>query len=243
MIKKRKMIIIVAVVISLILFAIYLAWPRASESGPSTVEKASGIIELPAPKTEGKMSVEGAIQKRRSIRKYTDEPITLEDISQLLWAAQGITDPEKGYRAAPSAGRTYPLEIYLVVGKGGVKGLLEGVYHYDPSAHALKKILEGDIRSDLAKAAHGQPWVAEAPVNIVITADYNRTTNKYGDLGARFVHMEVGHAGENIYLEATARGLATVSLGSFYEDQVKELLKIPDNENVLYIFPVGHSAS
>jgi len=242
MIRKRKIIIFI-VIISLVLFAVYLAWPRASESKSPTVEKASGLIELPAPNTKGKMSVEEAIQKRRSIRRYTDEPINLEDISQLLWAAQGITDPEKGYRAAPSAGRTYPLEVYLVVGKGGVKGLLEGVYHYDPSAHALKKILEGDVRSDLAKAAHGQPWVAEAPVNIVITADYNRTTSKYGDLGVRFVHMEAGHVGENIYLEATARGLATVSLGSFYEDQVKELLKIPGNENILYIFPVGHSAS
>lgn len=241
MIRKRN-IVIVVVLISLTLFAVYLVWPRASEPGPSIVKKAAGTIELPTPKTKGRMSVEEAIQKRRSIRRYTEEPITLEDISQLLWAAQGITDPEKGYRAAPSAGRTYPLEVYLVVGKGGVKGLVEGVYHYDPSTHVLEKILEGDVRSDLAKAAHGQPWVSQAPVNIVITADYNRTTSKYGELGVRFVHMEAGHAGQNIYLEAVARGLATVSLGSFYEDQVKELLKIPDNENILYIFPVGHPA-
>lgn len=236
---KKKVIVIVILIILLGLVAVYLAWPKAAEP----VRKTTGIVELPSPETMGTMSVEEAIQKRRSVRTYTAESLSLEDISQLLWAAQGITDPDGGLRAAPSAGRTYPLEVYLVVGTGCVERLSEGVYHYDPSKHRLEKILEGDIRSSLADAAHGQSWVAEAPVNIVITAVYNRTTDKYGELGVRFVHMEAGHVGQNIYLQAVARGLGTVSLGSFYDDQVENLLQLPADEKTLYIFPVGHPAS
>ncbi|MEN4006161.1 MAG: SagB/ThcOx family dehydrogenase [Methanobacteriaceae archaeon] len=228
----------VILVILIGLVVVYLAGPKPTEP----VRKTTDIVELPNP-AMGTMLVEEAIQNRRSIRSYTDEPLSLEDISQLLWAIQGITDPDRGFRAVPSAGRTYPLEVYLVVGTDGVKNLSEGVYHYDPLKHRLGKFLEGDVRSSLADAAHGQPWVAEAPVNIVITAVYNRTTDKYGDLGVRFVHMEAGHAGQNLFLQAVARGLGTVSVGSFYDEQVEKLLQLPADEKTLYIFPVGHPMS
>lgn len=203
------------------------------------------VVKLPDPDLKGQMSVEEAIENRRSVRAYTNKSLGLKDISQLLWAAQGITDKQFNLRSAPSSGQTYPLEVYLVVGKGGVEGLSEGVYHYNPPNHQLEKLLNGDKRSDLAKAADGQSWVNNAPVDIVVTGNYQRTMNKYGNnnLSIQFVHLEAGHAGENIYLEATARGLGTVSVGSFNDKAVKTLLNLPADENTLYIFPVGFPQS
>lgn len=189
------------------------------------------------------MSVEEAILRRRSRRSYTDEPLSLHDISQLVWAAQGITEPATGKRAAPSAGATYPLEVYVVVGTNGVTGLADGVYRYNPVKHQLENVLKGDLRSDLADAALGQDWVREAPVNIVIAAVYERTTGRYGDRGIRYVHMEAGHVGQNLYLQAEARGLGVVVVGAFHDDQVQKLLRLPADEKPLYIIPVGHPAS
>jgi SagB-type dehydrogenase family enzyme len=220
--------------------AAYLVWVRPREV---TAVKAFGVVELPSPETTGAMSVEQAIAQRRSVRSYTDEPLSLRDLSQLLWAAQGITDPVQKFRAAPSAGATYPLELYVVVGANGVTGLAEGVYHYDPNEHRLENTLRGDLRSELADAALGQSWVREAPIDIVIAAVYGRTTNRYGDRGIRYVHMEAGHVGQNLYLQAEARGLAMVVVGAFYDDQVRGILQLPDDQTPLYIIPVGHPVS
>ncbi len=202
-------------------------------------------VALPTPSLTGQMSVETAIQNRRSVRTYSNQSLSLNDVSQLLWAAQGITDTTRNYRAAPSGGHVFPLEVYLVAGKGGVTGLDEGVYHYSPANNQLEKLLSGDLRSKLSEIADGQPWVSQAPVNIVITGVYQRTIDKYGNnnVSVRFVQQESGHAGENIYLEATARGLATVALGSYDDNKVKNLLKLPSNEYTLYIFPVGFPQS
>ncbi len=199
-----------------------------------------GVIKLPEPAKYGNMTVEEAIWKRRSIRDYTKQPLTIFELSQLLFAAQGITDPVRKFRAAPSAGATYPFEVYVVVGKNGVKGLEAGVYHYDPYTHTIKLLFKGDVRKSLAVAALGQPWVANAPIDIVLAAVYERTTKVYGERGVRYVHMEAGHIGENIYLEATALGLGTVVVGAFYDDQVKKILKLPEDQRPLYIIPVGH---
>lgn len=194
-----------------------------------------GEIKLPEPRLTGEMSVEEIIVKRRSVRDYTDDPITLEQLSQLLWAAQGITMRSKGYRSAPSAGATYPFEVYVVV--GNVEGLEPGIYHYDPSTHSLSIIKAGDFRAELQSAALDQEWVGDAPVDIILVAFYERTANVYGERGIRYVHMEAGHIGQNLYLQATALGLGTVAVGAFHDDRVAAILETEGAP--LYIFPVG----
>jgi SagB-type dehydrogenase family enzyme len=193
-------------------------------------------IRLPPPRDSGDMSVETALQKRRSVRDYKDSPLALADVSQLLWAAQGITS-ERGYRTAPSAGALYPLEVYLVAGQ--VNDLPAGVYKYQPRGHKLMKIAGDDQRSALAAAALGQQPVREGAVDIVLAAVYERTTVKYGRRGVQYVHMEVGHAAQNVYLQAESLALGTVFIGAFDDEKVKGLLKMPDAERPLGIMPVG----
>lgn len=182
------------------------------------------------------MSLEQAIQDRRSVRTYADGPLLLKDVGQLLWAAQGITS-ETGARAAPSAGGTYPLEVYVVV--GDVTGLEPGVYRYLPDRHALARVVDGDMRASLAEASLDQGWVRDAAIDIVIAADYLRTTERYGERGVRYVHMEAGHAAQNIYLQATALGLGTVTVGAFSDEKVAEILQLPEEYAALYVLPVG----
>lgn len=174
--------------------------------------------------------------ERRSVRDYTDEPLTLQEVSQLLWAAQGITG-RRGFRTSPSAGATYPLEIYLVA--GNVEGIDQGMYRYVPDRHAIVKLLDGDLRSQLSEAALGQECVRRGAIDIVFTAVYGRTTWRYGGRGIRYVHMEIGHAAQNIYLQATALNLGTVAVGAFYDDRVKRILSLAEEEEPLYIMPVG----
>ncbi len=196
------------------------------------------VVELPTPRTKGEMSVEEAIASRRSVRSFTGEPLNLCEIAQLLWSAQGITDPVWKKRAAPSAGATYPLEVYVVVGNNSVVGLKEGVYHYDPHTHSIEKVREGDIREELCDAAVGQEWVKNAPVDFVICAIYERTTQRYGERGIRYVHMEAGHAAQNMYLQCESLGLGMVVVGAFWDERVQELLNT--TAEPLYIIPVGH---
>ena len=207
---------------------------------PETAAEVEGVIQLPAPSLTGEVSVEEAIASRRSIRSYADSPLTLQEFSQLLWAAQGITDPVRGFRSAPSAGATYPLTVFAAVSEGGVLGLEPGIYEYLPELHGLRLVRRGDFSEELAEAALGQAWVREAPVCLVIAADYSRTTRVYGERGVRYVHMEAGHVGENIYLQATAMGLGTVAVGAFHDDEVAEILQA--GLSPLYIFPVGRVA-
>lgn len=241
---KFKKIVVMAILLaatfSIVAAAVCLKWFKPAEVKPA---ETSGLVELPLPETTGAMSVEEAIQRRRSIRSYSDKALTLQDVSQLMWAAQGITDPVEKFRAAPSAGATYPLEVYLIVGDNCVKGLTGGVYHYDPYEHLLDRILEGDLRSSLAEAALRQSWVSQAPIDIVIAAVYERTTGRYGERGIRYVHMEAGHAAQNLCLQATAQGLGVVTVGAFHDDQVQRLLQLPEDQNPLYIIPVGHPKS
>jgi SagB-type dehydrogenase family enzyme len=188
------------------------------------------------------MPLEEAISKRRSRREFKDSPLTLEQVSQILWAAQGITDPG-GLRAAPSAGALYPLDLYLVVGRRGVKGLVESAYHYDPRGHALERILEGDVREAVARVAVEQMFIAEAPVILVITGEYERTTWKYSDRGLRYVHMEAGHVAQNVYLQAEALGLGTVTAGAFQDEELSQTLGLPPKHRPLYVMPIGHPAA
>ena len=205
-------------------------------------------IKLPSPKLKSKISLEEVIAKRRSIRKYRTEPLTLFQLSQVLWAAQGITGTGK-HRTAPSAGATYPLEIFAFVGKKGViaseakqpkEELQAGIYHYDVDSHSLVLHQPGDLRKELARAALDQGFIANAPLDIVICALYPRTSYRYGRRGERYVHMELGHVGENIHLQAVALGLATVEVGAFDDEEVRKVLGLEEQIKPLYIMPIGN---
>ena len=193
-------------------------------------------IQLPEPASAGDRSLEELLQQRRSVRDYPDAALPLADISQLLWAAQGITHPA-GLRTAPSAGALYPLELYVVA--GNVAGLAAGVYHYRADGHRLTRMHGGDQRKPLAQAALEQTWVGGAAAVVVIAAVYDRTTRKYGQRGVRYVHMEVGHAAENLFLQAEALGLATVVVGAFRDDEVAGVLQLPADVRPLALMPVG----
>jgi SagB-type dehydrogenase family enzyme len=190
-------------------------------------------INLPAPELEGKITVEEAIKKRRSVRTFSDYVITQEDLSQILWAAQGITSTKDGFhfRAAPSAGALYPLELYAMTE--------DGIYHYIPKGHKLRHIKKGDFRKKLSHAALSQTAISHAPLNIIITAIYERTMVKYGERGIQYTHIEVGHVAENIQLQAVSLDLGSVTIGAFYEDKVKEVLGCSEEEVPLYIIPIG----
>jgi len=193
-------------------------------------------IALPEPEFDSDTSVEESLLQRRSVRDYTEETLTLSEVAQLLWAAQGITS-SLGQRTAPSAGGLYPLEVYVVI--GNVKNVPPGVYQYRPEPHELVRVLAGERREALAEAALSQSPVRDGAIDIVITAIYERTTGKYGDRGVRYVHMEAGHAAQNVYLQAAALDLGTVVIGAFYDDQVKRVLNLPEEEEPVYIMPVG----
>ncbi|MEM3832007.1 MAG: SagB/ThcOx family dehydrogenase [Thermoprotei archaeon] len=207
------------------------------------IENTNKII-LPFPTLIGMMSVEEALASRRSIREYTGDPVPLEKLSQILWAAYGISEVRWGLRTAPSAGACYPLEIYVMVSSNGVisddEYIAAGIYHYNVQTHALELIRPGDFREDLYKAALEQEWVRKAPISIVITAIYERTTQRYGERGRiRYVHMDLGHVGQNIYLQATALSLGTVAIGAFHDDDVRKIIGLPEYEEPLYIMPLG----
>jgi len=193
-------------------------------------------IRLPEPKHESGTSIEKAIHGRRSVREYDDAPLSLQDVSQVLWAAQGVVG-KRIRRAAPSAGATYPLETYLVVER--VIGLEEGIYRYVPSDHSLEKLSAGKYSEQLSDAALGQDCVRDAAANIVFSAVYGRTTSRYGERGVRYVHMDAGHAAENVYLQCQSLGLGTVAVGAFDDAKVKEVLGLKDDEEPLYVMPLG----
>lgn len=194
------------------------------------------IIKLPKPKYDSKTSVEKTLLERRSIREYKDAPLTIEEVSQLLWSAQGITTPQ-GFRTAPSAGALYPLEVYVVV--GNVTNLSDGIYKYKPHSHELMLITKGDKRKELCLSALGQSCVKNGAINIVFSAVYERVTRRYGERGIKYVHMEVGHSAQNVSLQAISLNLGTVVIGAFYDDKVKKVMNMPDEEEPLYIMPVG----
>jgi SagB-type dehydrogenase family enzyme len=209
--------------------------PPRPDQASATPEAVFETIPLPKPKLDSNFSVERALQERRSVRDYKDEALTLTEISQLLWAAQGITDPQ-GFRTSPSAGALYPLETYLVTRK--VETLPQGIYKYQPNGHQLTRITTGDIHSELVANLWGQGF-KKSSILIVFAAVYERTTQKYGDRGIRYVYMEVGHAAQNVYLQAISLGLGTVVIGAFDNAQVKSITKMAAEEQPLYIMPAG----
>ncbi len=211
---------------------------------PYKHEESDKII-LPEPQKESEHSIEAMLEIRRSIRNYTSAPLSLQEVSQLLWAAYGINKPipdapylRGGLKTTPSAGATYPLEIYLVC--GNVTDLLPGVYKYKPEDHSLFTVLKKDLREDLYMASLQQPWVLEAPASLVYSAVFSRTTDIYGSRGKeRYVCMDVGHSAENVYLQAGALNIGTVAIGAFSDLNVKLLLNMTREEEPLYIMPIG----
>lgn len=209
-------------------------------TGDGTTAGGGATIRLPAPQLNGTVSLEEAIQGRRSIREYSDEPLTLAELGQLLWAAQGVTS-DRGGRAAPSAGGTYPLEVYAATAM--VTGLQPGVYHYLSQEHALELVTATDIRGRLMEASLYQACVGDGALDIIIAAVYERTTERYGERGVRYVHLEAGHAAQNLCLQAVALGLGAVTVGAFSDEQVQSAAGLPAGEQPLYVIPVGRPAA
>jgi SagB-type dehydrogenase family enzyme len=193
-------------------------------------------IQLPDPRTDGDISVEKALMTRRSVRSYKNAPLNLVEISQLVWSAQGITTA-RGFRTAPSAGALFPLEMYVIAGR--IENLPSAIYKYSPRQHALIQIISGDKRAELSRAALRQGAIRKAPAILLFSAVYERTTGKYGQRGIRYVHMEVGHAAQNVCLQAIALGLRTAVIGAFDDEAVKQTAHLPANEQPLYFVPVG----
>jgi SagB-type dehydrogenase family enzyme len=185
---------------------------------------------LPPPRYDGEVSIEKALAERRSIRSYKEGPLTLNELSQILWAAQGITEPTKGLRTAPSPRAVYLLQVYVL--PGNVTDLPMGIFQYRPQGHELIKIAEGDKKAELFKAA-GQPPIKNAPVALVITGSSEKAQNP------AWMYLEAGHAAENVYLQAVSLKLGTVAMAGFKEEEVRKVMNFPEKERVLYIMPIG----
>jgi len=214
--------ICVAALFTAAVFGVGHAQPGSDASGT-----AANIV-LPAPKTVGTVSVEQALAQRRSVRSFAAKELTLDQIGQLAWAAQGITEPKRGLRTAPSAGAIYPLEVYLAKS--------DGVFRYLPQGHQLQQVTNVDKRSELSPQAS----VRNAPVDFVIAGNFERMRAKFGANTDRFVYIEAGHVGQNIHLQAVALGLASVSVGGFDPAAATQALNLPTDETVIYIIPVGY---
>lgn len=196
------------------------------------------VVKLPPPAYRGAMSVEEALKARRTVREFAARGLDLKQVSQLLWGADGLSDP-RGLRTAASAGATYPLEIYLVVGERGVADLPAGVYRYLVKEHALEPGVKGDLRQAVARAALHQTWMTHAPVIVVIAAEYRRCTTRYGERGIMYTHMEAGLVGANVFLQAEALGLGAGIVGAFEDKGLGQTLQIPKEQVPLLVMPVG----
>ncbi len=204
------------------------------------------IIKLSEPKLKGSISVEETMLNRRSVRDFKSDALSLEQVSQILWAAYGITKEMNtpstvrgGLKTAPSAGARYPLEIYVVV--GNVNGLGKGIYKFLPEGHLLMKTYDQDVRKELAEAALDQEFIEQAPISLFYSAVYSRTTSKYRQRGRdRYVCMDLGHSAENVCLQVVAMGLGTCAVGAFEDRIVRNVIMIPDEEEPLYIMPIGY---
>ena len=208
----------------------------AGGEGLPQANTAPHAYTLPAPKLDGRISVEKTLKTRRSLRKFQNKELTQEQLSQLLWSAYGITAPPR-FRTSPSAGGTYPLEIYAAV--GNVKGIQPGLYKYIPREHKITQTINTDIRPELTQASLNQRMITAAPVTLIWTAVFERTTARYGDRGIKYVHMEIGHSSQNVYLQATALNLGTCAIGAFTDKKITDLLQLPPKEAPLYLMPVG----
>lgn len=201
------------------------------------------LIKLSLPSLAKEKGISEILKTRYSCRDFSHKPLNLDQISNLLWAASGKTgDALTGAtRTVPSAGATYPLEIYIIIGKNSVNGLDEGLYHYLIEKHSLEVVLNSDVREKLSSACLGQSFIKDAPISLIVAAKFKRTEGHYGQRGIRYVYMEVGHACQNIYLMATNLGLGTVEVGAFDDDNVRGLLLMDKDTQPISIMPLGYA--
>ncbi|OGS21809.1 MAG: hypothetical protein A2252_06535 [Elusimicrobia bacterium RIFOXYA2_FULL_39_19] len=190
------------------------------------------LISLPLPVLKSSTSLEECILKRRSVRQFKNKDLTLEQISQLLWAGQGITDTKNKLKSAPSAGALYPIDLYVVTSKG--------VFSYTADGHKIARTLRADLRQGLSNACQGQTFIAEAGITIIITATLSKTTWRYGEKGIRFASLEAGHVAQNILLQAVPLKLNAIPVGQFNDKEVKALLELPTEQLPIYIIPIGY---
>lgn len=203
-----------------------------STSAPKEAEKPRVLDQtaLPAPKSKGRMSLEETLAHRRSVRLFTTQSLSLAEIGQLMWAAQGITEPTKGLRTSPSAGATYPLDLYAFT--------REGVARYRPAGHALEWLNRRDER---VAVAGNQDAVKTAPLVVAIVGVPSRVTKRFREPGAtRYIHQESGHVAQNLVLQATALGLGGLTIGGGNEGKMKQMLVLPAEQSLLYVIPIGH---
>ena len=240
-----------------VLFALTIAFMGGcGKSGASNAEGRAVLTRsensplmytLPSPNTKGSVSVEEALAKRRSHRRFQNKEVSAAHLSQLLWAAYGITEPRGGtslrggLRTTPSAGAIYPLEIYVVA--GNVQGIEVGMYKYDSETHTITRTITRDVRNELAAAALGQTMVRDAPLAIVYTAVFGRLAGRYGERAQKYAYIEVGHSAQNIYLQAESLRLGTCAIGAFTNNRVREVLRLPSDEEPIYIMPIGMTGS
>ncbi|HLD35271.1 MAG TPA: SagB/ThcOx family dehydrogenase [Planctomycetota bacterium] len=236
---KKTFLSLVMIVSALVLLSLFSRLGgnyRDTQAQDKTPEKGDSMkeITLPTAKITGQMSLEEAIQKRKSVRKYSPKELTSEQVAQILWAANGA-NPRKNFvaRNVPSAGGVFPMTVYLLD--------KNGIYRYQPLNHSLALVKEGDKRKELSGAALGQAAINQAPVDLVITADVAKCAQRYGERAQRYTDIEAGHIGQNVSLEAVSLGLGTVMIGAFDDEAVKDVLALPDNESPLYIIPVGYA--
>ena len=236
---KRIPVALSGLLLALVVLGACMTLPRPQPETGSPMVLPGGEVILPSPDTTGGMPVEAALQGRRSVRQFADRPLPIQDLSQILWAAQGVTGLQ-GYRTAPSAGALYPLEILVAAGE--VEGLGSGVYRYRPGSQSLVPVSAGDPRAALSSAALDQAAVRDAPAVLIIAAVPARTTAKYGERGSRYVDMEAGHASQNVYLQAQSLGLGTVAIGAFMDGEVAAVAGLDPGEIPRYLMPVGYPA-
>jgi SagB-type dehydrogenase family enzyme len=234
------------VIFCILAFVFILSCSASNNENRNNENVEQRIYELPQPSfIDGHMSVENALHNRRSRREFDDLPLTIAEISQILWSAYGVTlavpnieSFRGGLRTAPSAGAMFPLEIYIVI--GNVEGFSPGVYKYDSENHKLILTISGDIRSDLDEATWGQNMVKQAAATIVYTAVFARMTQRYGSRGReRYVAIDLGHSAQNVYLQVESLGLGTCAIGAFHDESVSRLLQLPEQEEPLYLMPIG----
>ncbi len=201
--------------------------------------EAAELVKLPAPAWTSPAPLGEALKARRTVRRFASKGLDRQQVALLLWAADGVTDSRE-HRTAPSAGATYPLELYLVAGERGVAELPAGVYRYRVAEHALEPVAAGDLRAAVARASLSQTWMTEAPVMVVIAAEYRRCTQRYGERGRMYTHMEAGNVSQNLFLAAETLGLGAGIVGAFEDRGLAQALHLPPAHEPLLVMPVGY---
>lgn len=212
---------------------------KVKRPAPYKVYDKAKRVALPKPEYSG-ITVEEAIKRRRSVRNYSQRPINMKELSQLLFAAQGVTGKTYGQplRSAPSAGALYPFEIYIVV--NNVKDLPQGIYHYAVLEHALELVKAGDFSGKIIDAGLEQEMLGDSGVTFVLSAIFDRVRCKYGERGYRYAYIEAGHISQNLYLQTVSLGLGSVSVGAFLDEKVNQLIGVDGRkEAAIYLHAVG----